>query len=104
MANQDFALQGNDLLIIDGDFAIAESDTQHVADTMNAFPGWWKEDPADGIGVLAYFNGPNTAQTLKRSIQMQLTSDGYKVSSPEVTVSSEGQLIINPNATPNANL
>ena len=52
--NQDFALSANDLYISNGDFAISESDNQHIADTLNAFPGWWKENPADGIGVFAY--------------------------------------------------
>jgi hypothetical protein len=99
MANQDFALQGNDLLIKDGDFAIAESDTQHIADTMNAFAGWWKEYPADGVGVFSYLGSAGQEQTLKRVIQIELTKDGYNVANPEVTVNAAGQLSINPNAT-----
>ena len=100
MANQDFALQGNDLFIKDGDFAIAESDTQHIADTMNAFAGWWKEFPADGVGVFSYLGSSGQEQTLKRAIQIELKKDGYNVSNPEVNVSAAGQLSINPNATP----
>lgn len=42
-ANQDIALMHNDLLIRNGDFVIGESDEQHIMDTINAFPGWWKE-------------------------------------------------------------
>jgi len=97
--NQDFALYGNDLLIENGDLAIAESDAQHIADTMNAFPGWWKENPADGVGVFQYFNSAGQEQTLKRNLRIQLISDGYNVSNPEVEVSAEGNLTINPNAT-----
>lgn len=104
MANQDIALQGNDILILNGDLAIAESDNQHIADTLNSFPGWWKEYPADGVGVFGYFNSAGQEQTLKRSIQIQLTSDGYKVSNPQVSVSASGQMTVNPNATPNANV
>jgi hypothetical protein len=102
--NQDFALQDNDLYIVDGDFAIAESDTQHIADTINSFPGWWKEYPQDGVGVFAYLNSAGEEQALKRSIQIQLTSDGYKVTNPIVTVSAGGQITVNPNAVPNENI
>ena len=38
--NQDIALQNNDLYIADGDFAVIVSDSQHVADNINSFPGW----------------------------------------------------------------
>lgn len=99
MANQDFALQGNDILTQQGDLAIALSDTQHIADTINAFPGWWKQYPADGVGVFAFFNSAGAEQVLKRKLAIQLKSDGYTVGNPEVTVSASGQLTINPNAT-----
>ncbi|MEI8111181.1 MAG: hypothetical protein WCH59_09350 [Chitinophagia bacterium] len=102
--NQDIALQNNDLYITSGDFAVIESDTQHIADTINSFPGWWKENPADGVGVFAYLNSSGQEQTLKRAIQIQLTSDGYKVSNPQVSTDASGQLTVTPNATPNANV
>lgn len=102
--NQDLALLGNDLLIQNGDLAISESDTQHIADTLNAFPGWWKENPADGVGVFAFFNSAGQEQTLKRNMQIQLSSDGYKVSNPQVSVTATGQLNINPNAKPNESI
>lgn len=97
--NQDFALYGNDLYTQDGDFAIAESDSQHIADTLNSFPGWWKQYPADGVGVFYFFNSAGQEQTLKRKIMIQLQSDGYNVNNPEVSVSASGELSINPNAT-----
>lgn len=99
MTNQDIALWGNDLLIQNGDLAIAESDTQHIADTMNAFAGWWKQEPQDGIGIFAYLNSAGQEQSLKRQIMIQLASDGYKVSNPQVAVNAAGQMTINPNAT-----
>lgn len=102
--NQDFALSDNEIFITGGDFAVTESDNQHIADTLNALPGWWKENPADGVGVFAYFNSAGQEQALKRSIQIQLTSDGYKVSNPQVSVDSSGKLTVNPNAVPNANI
>lgn len=99
MANQDIALYGNDLLIQNGDLAISESDTQHIADTINAFAGWWKQEPQDGIGIFAYLNSAGQEQSLKRQIMIQLSSDGYQVNNPEVSVNSAGQMTINPNAT-----
>lgn len=97
-------MYGNDLLIKNGDFAIAESDMQHIADNLNAFPGWWKEHPADGVGVLAYYGGPADAQKLKKQITIQLTADGYKVTNPQVTIGTDGQLTITPNAVANENV
>lgn len=99
MANQDFALYGNDLLIQAGDFAIAESDPQHIADTINAFPGWWKENPADGVGIFQYMNSTGQEQTLKKNLIIQLKSDGYTVSNPVVDVDSAGNITVTPNAT-----
>lgn len=97
--NQDFALYGNDLLIENGDFAIGESDAQHIADNMNAFPGWWKEYPADGVGVFQYFNSAGQEQALQRNLRIQLMADGYNVSNPEVNVDADGNMTINPNAS-----
>lgn len=99
MANQDLALYGNDLLIQNGDLAIMESDTQHIADTMNAFAGWWKQYPQDGIGVFKYLNSAGQEQALKRQIMIQLSADGYQVANPEVSVNAAGKMTINPNAS-----
>jgi len=48
----DFALTNNDLTITPaGDFAIGESDNQHLYDIINSFPGWWKQFPQVGVGI-----------------------------------------------------
>ncbi len=99
MANQDIGLIGNDLNIVDGDLTIMESDMQHVADTLNAFPGWWKENPADGVGIFQYLNSVGQEQAIKRAININLQSDGYNASNPIVYTNSDGQLVVNPNAT-----
>jgi len=96
--NYDMALNGNDLLIVDGDFAFAESDQQHVIDTINAFPGWWKENPQDGVGLMAYSKSPGEAQRINRAIKIQLQSDNYTVENPVVTIDNSGLLTVNPNA------
>lgn len=98
--SRDLFLNGNDLYIdpIAGDFIIADSDEQHVTDTLAAFPGWWKEEPADGVGVFAYQNSSGQQQILARSIKQQLQSDGYQCNNAVVTQSSSGLLTIQPNA------
>jgi len=97
--NQDLAIINNDLIILNGDFAIAASDVQHIDDTINAFPGWWKNNPADGVGIFQYLNSAGQEQTIKRALILQLTSDGYQVSNPSVSTDAAGNLNISPNAT-----
>lgn len=99
MANQDFAILNNDLLCVNGDIAIAESDVQHIDDTINAFPGWWKNNPADGVGIFQYVNSSGQEQTIKRSLIINLQSDGYLVTNPVVFTDNSGKIIIQPNAT-----
>lgn len=98
-SSRDIALYGNDLLIINGDIAISESDVQHVTDTINAFPGWWKQYPADGVGLFAFLNSAGQEAALAQDIKLQLQSDGYQVSYPSVVVDDSGTFTINPNAT-----
>lgn len=89
--------KNGDLLIRDGDFVIGESDQQHVEDTLISFPGWWKENPLDGVGVQSFLNSSGQEQTLARKIKLELESDGYQVNNPSVKFVN-GQLEINPNA------
>lgn len=96
--SQDIAIYNNDLYIVGGDFAIAESDQQHVSDTLAAFPGWWKQYPPDGVGMLQYLGSTGQEQTIERSIKIQLTSDGYKTTDAGITIDRNGQLTVNPNA------
>lgn len=98
--NYDISLQSNDLYIdpATGDFTISESDEQHIIDTLAAFPGWWKENPQDGVGIFQYQNSSGQEQVLQRSIKIQLQSDGYQVNNPSVTRNSNGQLVVQPNA------
>lgn len=96
--NKDIGLYNNDLYTVDGDFAIVESDVQHVSDTVAAFPGWWKENPADGVGVFQYLHSAGQEQKIRRSVQINLQSDGYRSDAVTVTLDSSGQLTITPNA------
>jgi hypothetical protein len=101
--NQDIAVYKNDLYFVNdetggGDFGIAESDTQHVMDTIAAFPGWWKENPPDGVGVFQYLNSAGQQQVLERSIKVNLISDGYKSDAAKAAIDAAGNLTIEPNA------
>lgn len=86
-----------DLLFKNGDLVIDASDEQHIQDTINAFPGWWKEFPADGVGILSYLKSSGTQQDLARSTILQLQADGYTVNNPVVVINPDN-ISINPNA------
>lgn len=89
----------NDLLIIDGDFKFVESDQQHVADSINAYPGWWKEYTTDGVGIGDYSKSSGDSLKLARKIKIELEKDGYKVSNPVLEYDADGKLNIYPNAS-----
>jgi hypothetical protein len=94
---KDIALNNNDLVFKSGDIAIGESDTQHIVDTINAFAGWWKEYPLDGVGIMSYTKSFGNIQELNRKVKIELLSDRYAVKAPLVTLSTSGELYINPN-------
>jgi len=96
--NSDILLIGNDMYIDPyvGDFDIMPSDEQHIQDTCAAFPGWWKQNPADGIGISGYSNSSGQMQQLATNTKQQLQSDGYQAS-PIVTQNPDGKLTLNPN-------
>lgn len=96
--NKDILLYKNDLYAVDGDFPIGESDVQHVCDTIAAFPGWWKENPTDGVGIRAYMHSAGQELKLKRSMQINLQSDGYDGNAAVVELNNIGLLTVTPNA------
>jgi hypothetical protein len=99
MANNDILLTNDDLLIQGGDLVTGLSDEQHIADTIMSSPGWWKENPQDGVGITQYVNSTGREQEISRKIRLHLTSDGYNVGSPTVKVGPSGYLFINPDAS-----
>ncbi len=68
-----------DLLFSDGDFAIGESDQQHVILIINTSLGSWKKSPTCGVGIIKYLCSAGQGQELRRNMTVQLTADGYKV-------------------------
>lgn len=71
-----------DLLIDHGDFSVGESDGQHIEDILLGFPGDYKQYPLIGVNLASYLSAPNSPEVinrLRRSIQLQLESDNYRV-------------------------
>lgn len=98
----DEALDENGDTLIDdtGDIDFAPSDEDHIIDTINAAPGWWKEYPADGVDIMQYSAASSTSLSLlARKIKVELNSDGYQVANPIIGLDPAGNLSINPNAT-----
>ena len=96
----DFGLDNDgDLLFANGDITIVESDKQHIVDTCNAFVGWWKEFPLDGVGIGNFSKSVSGAQQLARKVKIELEKDGYKVDNPVVEFDEEGKLNLYPNAS-----
>lgn len=90
----------NNVFFIDpkngGDFVLGNSNEQHIADNLNAFPGWWKENFTMGVGVLQYSKSKGTEQALEQSVKINLTADLY-VANPNVSLTPDGILTVNPN-------
>lgn len=90
--------EDGDLLVINNDLVYDVSDEQHIEDSINASPGWWKENYADGVGIRSYLNSGGQEQVLAREIKIQLESDLYRVTNPGISFDATGKLIIQPNA------
>ena len=99
----DYGLDANgDLDIEDNDVTYVLSDEDHIEDTILAAPLWWKQFPADGVGIRYYLASTGKVQKLMGSIKQQLQADGYICNNPVVgspLVLPNGNLNINPNAT-----
>lgn len=67
----------NELLFENGDFAIGQSDQQHVGDIFISQPGEWKEFPVLGFGAVNYLKTGVTESEFKRDLKLQFQYDGY---------------------------
>jgi hypothetical protein len=68
-----------DLIIENGDFKLSLSDQQHILLILNTSVGNWKNAPLLGVGIQQYVSSSGQVDALKRAINIQLASDGYKV-------------------------
>lgn len=74
------------LQFADGDFAIGQSDQQHVEDILDLQPGEIKEFPIIGFGAINYIKRTITPSEFKRDLKIQLNMDGY--SNPVIDTST----------------
>lgn len=95
---QDIQLVDNDLYILNNDLVYADSDEQHIADTINACAGWWKESFTEGVGILTYLKSRNVVPELTRSMAINLKADQYNAS-PIISYDSTQTLIVDANVT-----
>jgi len=65
------------LAFANGDFAIGQSDQQHVEDIIDLQPGEIKEFPVIGFGAINYIKRTITVDEFKRDLKIQLNMDGY---------------------------
>lgn len=77
MVNDFLVDEDGDELIVNGDYVIGPSDSQHIDDIIISVAGAWREFPAVGVGVQEYQSGPNEEQKLRAVINQQLKADGY---------------------------
>jgi hypothetical protein len=69
--------ENGELAFANGDFAIGQSDQQHVEDILDLQPGELKEFPLAGFGAINYIKKTITADEFKRDLKIQLNYDGY---------------------------
>ena len=85
---KDFGLDDNgDLKIVNGDFTVEFSDEDHVSDILLSALGHWKQFPLLGVEIEKQISSnANNQQIIKRKIQQQLQSDGYRVGNIDFSI------------------
>jgi hypothetical protein len=90
MEVKDIILDENlDLVIENGDFKISNSDMQHIELICLTDVGHWKQFPLLGVGIQKYIASSGQQDVLKRAINIQLASDGYKVNQIMISGTNE---------------
>lgn len=75
----DFFLDDDlDLTIVNGDFALSDTEVQDIDLIINSQKGAWKEHPLTGVGIHQLIKSRATEVRIKRDINEQLTLDGFK--------------------------
>lgn len=69
----------NDLLFANGDLVVGPSDQQSVTCIINTTVGSFKEFPLVGVGIQYYQASAGQESILKRSINIQLNTDGIQL-------------------------
>lgn len=83
---KDIALdENNELIFENGDFKLDYSDSNHIQNIIDSFPGFWKQFPDCGVGIQSYLCSAGMQQALKNEISKQLSIDGYTVDGLKIT-------------------
>ena len=72
------------LIVKNGDFVFSFSDQQHVNLLILTDVGHWREFPLVGVGIRHFINSAGMQARIKRSVQVQVENDGYKIQDLEV--------------------
>jgi hypothetical protein len=75
----------NELVFESGDFKVDYSDSVHIQNLIDSFPGYWKQYPNCGVGVQNYLCSAGSQQALKNEIAKQLQLDGYTIDLLKIT-------------------
>lgn len=81
--------ENNDLIILNGDFKIDDSDSQHVEHILIANKGQFRQFPLIGMGIGRSLNGSINSQSLRQQIKIQLESDGFNVRQIQIDPNDE---------------
>lgn len=69
--------ESGDLVCVNGDFYIGQSDQQHIEDILGFQQGEVKEFPLIGFGTINYINRIISEDEFKRDLKLQLNYDDY---------------------------
>lgn len=62
--------------VMDGDWQVGPSDSQHLALLLITGPGEWKQSVLTGVGITRYVEAERPGELL-REVRQQLAADGY---------------------------
>ena len=94
-------IENSGLLIENGDFALVESEQDHIKDIVLDNKGEWKQFPLVGVGALQFLNATRNLDDVRKKIQVQLEYDDFRVDS--IGQDKNGQIRIVARRNENAN-
>jgi hypothetical protein len=68
--------ENNDLKIVNGDFAVGESEMQEVGLILSSNQGEWKEHPVVGANLVTKVRSNTNDPRLERTLRIQMKLDG----------------------------
>lgn len=78
-AVNDILFENDDLVIINGDLLVGESDQMHIEHIVRAEKGHFRQFPLLGVGIRKELSGDINPHELKQDIKTQLIGDNYSV-------------------------